>query len=210
MCTIFKSASLNTFYYISSQKPRSPAKHRLEESYTELWRAVTMNILVQRDHKNACAYFRGFNEKMHKEVAEKLNSGGITWIKFMCIFSSSCSHTVLLSFPMLLTLGSTRDLQDISRTKGQVISPALPGLLNLVHVAINSFLTMHVGDGDAWLKFYSIRNVYNKSFTLGYLLIRYKKHAHRNETKGEKSHCGGGTRISSMSFLPLSLAKYNF
>lgn len=37
-----------------------------------------MNILVQRDHKNACAYFTGFNEKMHKEVAEKLNSGGIT------------------------------------------------------------------------------------------------------------------------------------
>lgn len=128
----------------------------------------------------------------------------------MCIFSSSCSQKVLLSFPMLLTLGSTRDLQDISRTKGQVISPALPGLLNLVHVAINSFLTMHVGDGDAWLKFYSIRNVYNKSFSQGYLLIRYKKHAHRNETKGEKSHCGGGTRISGMSFLPLSLVKYNF
>lgn len=37
-----------------------------------------MNILVQRCHKNACVYIRGFNEKIHKEVAEKLNSGGIT------------------------------------------------------------------------------------------------------------------------------------
>lgn len=94
MCMIFKSDSLNTFYCISSQKnPRSLAKHGSEESYTELSRAVTMNILVQRRHKDACAYIRGFNEKTHKEVAEKLNSGGITWIKCICIFSPSLSHS---------------------------------------------------------------------------------------------------------------------
>lgn len=163
---------------------------------------------MQRCHKNACAYIRGFNDKMHKEVAEKLNNGGITWIKCMCIFSPSLSHMVLPSFPMLLTLGCTWDLQDISRIKGQVICPALPGLLSFVHVARIPFLTMHAGDGDAGLKFNSIRNVHNKNFTH---IIRCEKNAHSNEAKRGKSYSGGrGTRLSDISFLLLPLAKYNF
>lgn len=170
-----------------------------------------MNILVQRCHKNACVYIRGFNEKTPKEVAQNLNSGGITWMKCTWIFSPPLSHTVLPSFPMLLTLGSTRDLQDISRIKGQAISPALPGLLNFVHVTRNPFLTMHVGDGDAWLKFNSTRNVHNKNFTQVCLLITYEKNAHSKEAKREKSHSGGrGTRVLDMAFLLLSLEKHNF
>lgn len=65
---------------------------------------------------------------------------------------------------------------------------------------------MHVGDGDAWLKFNSTRNVHNKNFTQACLLIRYEKNAHSKEAKREKSHSGGrGTRVSDMSFLLLSL-----
>ena len=70
---------------------------------------------------------------------------------------------------------------------------------------------MHVGDGDAWLKFNSIRNVRNKNFAQGCRLIRYEKNAHSTEAKREKSHSGGGgTRILGMSFLLLSEGKYNF
>lgn len=99
-------------------------------------------------------------------------------------------HAHHLSYYLTCLLSNRFHLgsQDISRIKGQVITPALLRLLNFVCVSTDHFLTIHVGEDDPWLKFQPIRNVHNKNFTQGCLLFKYEKIHTVMKPKEKKKH----------------------